>query len=254
MISVAIITFNEEKNIERCLRSLCFGPQGWDELLDEIVILDSGSTDQTEALAKAFPKVRWEVQHPFLGHIQQKQLAAQLAKNDWILSLDADEALTDTLQNSILHASMKRGKAFLWNRLNHFGGKPIRHGRWYPDAKVRLWNRLEGNWGGINPHDKVMLEPQVKILHLKGDLLHFTCRNEAHFKETMHNYAALGNRARAEMGKKNHPIQGWLGGIFHFVADYFFRLGILDGKEGWIIAREQFWYTVRKYRRSVIQK
>jgi glycosyltransferase involved in cell wall biosynthesis len=254
MISVAIITFNEEKNIERCLKSLCFGPSGWETLIDDIVILDSGSTDRTESLAKSFPKVRWEIQVPFLGHIQQKQKAAEMAKNDWILSLDADEALTETLQQSILQASLNTRNAFLWNRLNHFGAKPIRHGRWYPDAKVRLWNRNEGKWGGINPHDKVVLTDGVQVHHLLGDLLHFTCRDEAHFKTTMRHYAALGNRARTDLGKKNHPFQGWLGGLFHFVADYFFRLGFLDGKPGWIIAREQFWYTVRKYRNSINQK
>ncbi len=247
MISVAIITLNEEKNIERCLQSLFFGPKGWNELIDEIVILDSGSTDRTEALAKAFPKVRWEIQVPFLGHIQQKQRAAELANNDWILSLDADEALTEPLQHALLNASLEPGNAFLWNRLNHFAGKPIRHGRWYPDAKVRLWNRKEGKWGGMNPHDKVVLSSKVKVSWLKGDMLHFTCRDEAHFRETMVKYAELGNRARREKNKCSFPLQGWLGGAFHLLADYVFRRGFMDGKEGWIIAREQFWYTVRKY-------
>lgn len=248
MISATIITFNEEKNIERCLRSLLFGPPGWDAFLDEIIVLDSGSTDQTEKLAKAFPKVRWEVQNPFLGHIQQKQLAVELAKNDWILSLDADEALTESLQFSILNSTLEKETAYRWNRLNHFAGKAIRHGRWYPDAKVRFWNRNDGKWGGMNPHDKVILSEGTKIQHLKGDMLHFTCSNEAHFKDTMRKYALLGQQARKNAGRKNIPIQGWIGGFYHFLADYFFRLGFLDGQEGWIIAREQFWYTVRKYK------
>lgn len=248
MISVAIITFNEESNIERCLRSVMEGSHEWQTLISEVVVVDSGSTDRTQEIATQFPLVRFISQVPFLGHIQQKQFAANQCSQPWILSLDADECLTPDLQNSILQAGLKKGNAYQWNRLNHFGGVPVYHGRWFPDRKVRLWHRDEGHWGGQNPHDKVVTLSSVTIQLLKGSMLHYTCKNEEQFQSTMKRYAELGRKTRMEQGLPNSWWKRNMGALFHFIADYVFRLGFLDGNIGWIIAREQYLYTRRKYK------
>lgn len=248
MISVAIITFNEEKNTEACLKSITEGSSHWKSLISEIVIVDSGSTDMTESISRQFQKVRFISKVPFLGHIQQKQFAVDQCNQSWILSLDADERLTPELQHSISNAVLEKGTAFQWNRLNHFGGIPVRHGRWYPDRKVRLWHREDGHWGGMNPHDCVVTNLHVAIELLRGSMLHYTCTGEDHFKATMNRYAELGRKARLEQGKKGNWAKRNIGSVFHFIADYIFRGGFLDGEIGWIIAREQFVYTRKKYR------
>ena len=164
-ISAAIITFNEEINIKRCLCSLM-------EVVDEIVVVDSGSTDQTQKIALELgAKV---VVNPFKGHIEQKNFAITQTKYDWIISLDADEALSEELKFSIL--SIKNDlsdTAYEFNRLTNYCGKWIKHSGWYPDKKLRIFHKSHGKWGGKNPHDQFILT-SGKPHHLKGDLLHYS--------------------------------------------------------------------------------
>src|SRR3954465_7519353 len=148
-LSAVIITFNEEKNIARCLDSLI-------GIVDDVVVIDSFSTDKTEEICKS-KGVRF-IQHVFEGHIQQKNWAITQAKFPHILSLDADEALDETLKQSILLLKNNWQKdGYYMNRLTNYCGKWIRHCGWYPDKKLRLWDSRKGHWTGTNPHDKYEL-------------------------------------------------------------------------------------------------
>ena len=152
-LSAVIITFNEERNIGRCLTSLI-------GIADDIVIVDSFSSDKTESICNAFG-VRF-VQHKFEGHIEQKNWAISQAKFPRILSLDADEALDANLKKSILEAKNNwKYDGYEMNRLTNYCGKFIHHSGWYPDKKMRLWDSRKGKWGGTNPHDKYELQANV---------------------------------------------------------------------------------------------
>ncbi|MTI29248.1 glycosyltransferase family 2 protein, partial [Cytophagales bacterium RKSG123] len=149
-ISAVIITYNEEKNIQRCLESL----KG---VVDEIVVVDSLSTDNTKKICEKFD-VHF-IENPFEGHIEQKNYAMGCARNDYVLSLDADEALSPKLKESILKVKENWTADFYsFNRLNNYCGQWIRHSGWYPDKKIRLWDRRKGKWGGKNPHDNVVMK------------------------------------------------------------------------------------------------
>jgi glycosyltransferase involved in cell wall biosynthesis len=149
-ITGVIITFNEERNIERCLVSL-------KKVCDEIIVLDSFSTDQTEAICHSH-HVKF-VQHAFDGHIQQKNRALQLAETEWVLSLDADEALTEELSQSILKVKQHpTGEAYAFNRLTNYCGHWVKHCGWYPDTKTRLVKKERAHWTGVNPHDRGIIK------------------------------------------------------------------------------------------------
>ena len=164
-LSVVIITFNEERNIERCIRSV-------EGIADDVVILDSFSKDRTcEIAAMLGARV---VQHVFDGHIEQKNLAITHAKFPFILSLDADEALSDELRQSIQEVKNdKHADGYSMSRITNYCGKWIHHCGWYPDTKLRLWDSTKGRWGGINPHDKYEMDAGSGTELLKGDILHY---------------------------------------------------------------------------------
>src|SRR5688572_22507686 len=139
-LSVVIITFNEENNIARCIDSV-------NGIADEVVVVDSFSTDKTEEIAKG--KGARFIQHTFKGHIEQKNYAKEQAQYDYVLSLDADEALSEELKNSIKQAKTDFAvHGYTMNRLNFYEDKPIKTCGWYPDKKLRLWDRKEGEWRG----------------------------------------------------------------------------------------------------------
>ena len=166
-LSVVIITFNEEKNIGRCLQSI-------QSIANEVIVVDSLSTDATENICKQY-NVRF-ISQSFLGYIEQKNFALQQASNDYVLSLDADEMLSDDLIKSIASIKTKTSlaDAYSMNRCSSFCGKWIKHGSWYPDKKIRLLNTKKGKWGGTNPHDKIEMQTGSNIQHVKGDLFHYS--------------------------------------------------------------------------------
>src|SRR6056297_3319413 len=165
-ISVVIITFNEEKNIKRCLASI-------QDVADDIVVVDSYSDDRTEALCKSYG-ARF-ITHTFHSHIDQKNWAITQAVYPHILSLDADESLSAELKESILEVKKDwEYDGYYFNRLTNYCGKWIRHTTWYPSRKLRLWDSRKGSWGGINPHDQFILEPGCTRKYLKGDILHYS--------------------------------------------------------------------------------
>lgn len=239
-LSGVIITYNEERNIGRCLESL-------QEVCDEILVLDSFSTDKTQEICQSFG-VRFE-QNEFVGHIQQKNEALQRAKHPWILSLDADEALTPTLKQSILSIKKKAPKngGYTMNRLTSYCGKWIHHSGWYPDTKLRLVSKANAFWGGTNPHDKLIAEENLSITHLKGDLLHYSYyTKEDHFKQI----AFFSQIAAKELYAKKVKSSLFKIGIktmAQFIKSYFIKLGFLDGLAGWHIAIRSAYGTHQKY-------
>lgn len=226
-LSVVIITFNEERNIGRCLASV----QG---VADDIVVLDSFSSDGTEALAKA-AGARF-LQHPFDGHIEQKNRAITHAAHPFILSLDADEALDERLKVAILKAKQGDADGYSMNRLTNYCGTWIRHGGWYPDRKLRLWDSRKGKWGGTNPHDRYLLEPGARIEHLPGDILHYgyTAINE-HIQQVNY-FTDIAAKAKFAKGQRGSMLKVLFSPMVKFLWDYILRLGFLDGFHGLVIA------------------
>lgn len=242
-LSVVIITFNEEKNIARCIESV-------KEIADEILILDSGSTDKTKEIACSYDKVKFYV-HPFDGHIQQKNRAKDLATHEWVLSLDADEAVDETLAHNIAAIKGKWQKdGYYMNRLTNYCGHWVKHSNWYPDRKLRLWNRYKGEWRGINPHDKFeMFEGDKVTGFIKGNILHYSYYSlEDHYKQVEY-FTNIASKAYVE---KNIKAPWWkliVNPTAKFIDHYLLHLGFLDGIAGWHIARISAYATYLKYKK-----
>ncbi len=241
-ISAVIITYNEERNIERCLLSL----QG---VVEDIVVVDSFSTDKTEEICKKY-NVHF-VQHAFEGHIEQKNWAITQAKFPHILSLDADEALDEKLKKSILATKTNwKFNGYTMNRLTNYCGSWVHHCGWYPDTKLRLWDSRLGNWGGDNPHDKFELEKEHnQTCHLQGDILHYSYYTlEDHYKQVTY-FTDILAKAQYQKGKKAPIVILYLSPIVKFIKDYFIKKGFLDGKVGFQICRISAFATFTKYRK-----
>ncbi len=238
-ISAIIITFNEEEKIGRCIDSL-------KNLADEILVLDSESTDNTVNIARE----KGAVVHnqPFLGYIAQKTKAMTMARHDLILNLDADEALDDELNQSIqkIKASTEY-KAFSMNRCANYCGKFIRHGLWYPDRKIRLFDRRVVKWGGIDPHEKVIVKKSIPIKHLKGDIFHYTFDSISDHVIQNDRFSTISAQTMFRDGKKTSWLKIILNPVWAFINGYFFRLGFLDGFYGYVIAKNIAHLTLLKH-------
>jgi glycosyltransferase involved in cell wall biosynthesis len=239
-ITATIITLDEERNIQRAIESL--------RCSDEILIVDSGSVDRTVELAeKLGARV---IEAGWRGYSGQKNWAAEQASNDWILSLDADEALSEALEAEIwnLKKNGPRADAYTMPRLAKYLGRWILHSGWYPDRKVRLYNRRKAKWVGEFVHERV--EVSGPIAHLKSNILHFTCDSLSEHVKSLERYTTL---AAQELVARKAPI-GWLQMIFDppwtFIRTYFLQLGFLDGLEGIIIAYMASFYTFLKYAKA----
>ncbi len=238
-ISAVIITMNEEKGIERCLMSL-------DDIADEIIVVDSFSTDKTQEVCNRHG-VRF-VQHEFSGYMDQKNYAVSLASHKTILSLDADEALSDDLRKSILEVkdNMKYD-GYYFNRRSNFCGQWINHSSWYPDRQLRLFNAEKGKWGLINVHESFQMNHDSRFGRLKGDLLHWPCTSADDLKHKIDKYSSI---AASEYNKFNVRVfffTPYIHGIWRFILSYVIHLGFLDGKNGYIICRNGARSSFLKY-------
>ena len=239
-ISATIITYNEERKIARAIESL--------RCADEVLIVDSGSSDRTVELAEKFgARV---IESPWPGYAKQKNLAAERAAHDWILSLDADEALSESLEAEIWRLK-KNGPdcdAYTMPRLAQYLGKWIHHSGWYPDRKVRLYHRAKATWVGDFVHESVKVEG--KLGHLESNLLHFTCESLSEHLKTMDRYTTLA--AEQLIAQRVEPTWWRLVLLppWTFVRTFVIDLGFLDGVEGLAIANMAALYTFLKYAKA----
>lgn len=242
-LSVVIITLNEEKNIERCIRSV-------QSVADEIIVVDSLSADDTVAIAQRLgAKI---VLQYFLGHLEQKNFATEQAKYDWVLSIDADEELSAELAEEIKKIkSNPTAQAYHFNRLNNYCGHWIRHGGWYPDRKIRLYNRKAGAWKGENPHDRWTLhDNNERPSLLKGDLLHYSYSSISDHLKKIEKYSDIAARQKVNKGEDCSILKIWLGPKWKFVKDYIIRLGFVDGYWGYIVCKLSSMENLAKYAKT----
>lgn len=238
-ISVVILTLNEEKNIARCIDSVL-------ELADDIVVVDSFSTDRTPEICAGYKQVRF-IQHAFEGYIEQKNWAITQAKYPHILSLDADEAASDKLIKEIVRVKENwDADGYEMNRLTNYCGRWIKHCGWYPDRKLRLWDSRKGKWAGTNPHDKFEMEKGAIIKRLKGDIHHYSYYTIQQHIDQIQKFTDISAKMKFDKGKKISNTMVITRFFFVFIKKYFFKLGFLDGYYGFIICSLSSFYFLLK--------
>jgi glycosyltransferase involved in cell wall biosynthesis len=239
-ISATIITLNEERNIARAIESI--------RCADEIVVVDSGSTDRTCQIAEQLgARV---VHEPWRGYAAQKNLASQHASHDWILSVDADEAITEELEAEILALRQTEPEVagYSMPRLTQYLGRWILHSGWYPDRKIRLFHRERAEWQGGFVHESVQANGPAG--HLQGNLQHFTCDSLSQHLRTLDGYTTL---AAQELRARNARVPArrlLLDPAWTFLRTYFIHRGFLDGPQGLAIAWMAALYTFLKYAKA----
>ncbi len=229
-ISFCLITLNEEENLRRCLKSCA-------DLADEIVIVDSGSTDATESIAKEFG-ARF-MHQDWLGFVGQKNRALALAQHEWVFSIDADEELSAELREEIQRVKQspptEDACGFSMPRCVFYEGRWIRHGDWYPDRLVRLFRKSRAHFAGAKVHER--LEISGKIEPFSGELHHYSFKDAADHWARCEKYARLWAESRHEEGRRSGWLDPWLRGAFRWLRCYVLKRGFFDGPQGWRIAK-----------------
>jgi glycosyltransferase involved in cell wall biosynthesis len=229
-ITAAIITLNEEKKIRRALNSVCWA--------DEVLVVDSGSTDRTLEIARDCGA---RVEHRnWTGFSDQKQHATDLASNDWIFSLDADEAASHELSEEILELRSNGSSAdgFRMPRLSFYMGREIRHSGWYPDRQLRLFNRTKARWKKVPVHESIQPDPDAAIVDLRHNIHHYSVDDAAHHHRMIgERYAPLAAKAMMEAGKRTSLARLVSAGPISFVKHYVLKGGYLDGLPGFTISK-----------------
>jgi len=241
-LSVVIITYNEEKNIGRCLDSV-------KEIVDEVVVVDSLSTDRTQEICRE--KGTRVIEQAFLGYTQQKNFALTQAKYPFVLSLDADEALSEELKQSILEVKQNRNAdGYTMNRLTNYCGQWIRHCGWYPDTKLRLWDIRKGQWEGLLIHEKVKMQKDAKIGLLTGDLLHYSYYTlEEHYRQAEKFSTIAAGRVK-KTSRLMLGVKIIIKPAAKFIRNYIIKQGFRDGKAGFTICRISAYETYMKYSKA----
>jgi glycosyltransferase involved in cell wall biosynthesis len=242
-LSVVIITFNEEENIGKCIDSVR-------EIADEVIVVDSRSEDKTTLIAAE--KGARVIQHAFEGHIQQKNWAKQQANSDWVLSIDADEMLSEELKRSIREVKENSdADGYVMNRLNFYCGRPVKTCGWYPDSKLRLWNRTKGQWTGTNPHDKFEMQKGSAIKDLTGDLLHSTYPTKESFLAQREKFATISAQHLKDENSLFLFLKMLFSPPFKFLRIYFLHMGFTDGATGLFICYHLSREVLLKYFRAI---
>ncbi len=235
-LSAVVIVKNEEQNIERCLRSL--------DWVQEILVYDSGSVDQTVAIAKKMgAKV---IEGEWLGFGPTKHKATALAQSDWVLSVDADEEVSVELKNEIQQkwAHLNPEVGYRIPRLSFFLGRWIRYGGWYPDYQLRLFNKKYSQWNQATIHEKVESKHQENMSNV---LKHYVFKNIQHQVETNNRYSGLQAQQMNRSGKKFSYFHFLTKPSVKFIECYFWKLGFLDGWAGYVIARSAAYSVFLKW-------
>lgn len=239
-LSGVIITYNEAKNIERCIKSLM-------PVVDEIVVVDSFSTDDTKIICQNY-KVTF-IEHEFMGYIEQKNYALEQTSFDHIVSLDGDEVLSEELQESLITLKSNWNfDGYYCNRFNNFCGQWIRHSDWYPNKKLRVFDKRKAKWVGTKVHEVVVLNnPKSKTGFLQGDILHYTYQSYAEFNLKTEKFSSLSAQAYFDLGIKSSIWKIVYRPIWAFFKAYVLRLGFLDGLNGFVICVQTYNITLLKY-------
>ena len=238
-ISVIIIAKNEADNIVECILSA-------QQISDDIIIADSGSTDNTQALTikngARLLNINWQ------GYGQTRNEAAKIAANNWILALDADERITEKLASEINNLTLHNTNSLYgFKRENFLAAKKIKYGEWGRDKIYRLYNRQCSSWDLMLVHENIIGNNIEKKL-LKGSVLHYTMKDMAEYKAKSILYAKLSAKKYFENGKKASLIKRFMSPGFSFIQNYIFHMGFLDGKEGFTIAYTSALYNFNKYK------
>jgi glycosyltransferase involved in cell wall biosynthesis len=237
-ISACVTTFNEERNIRRCLQSLAW--------CDEIVVVDSFSTDRTVELSREFTDRVY--QHEWLGYIGQKNLIRRMASHPWILFVDADEEVSPELREEMereLAANDGTVAGYEFPRMVNYIGRWIRHGEWYPDIKLRLFFKEKGRSGGQEPHDQVFVNGEVKLL--KGHLWHYTYDDLHDHLETMNRFSSITAQEKLRAESRFSKLDFLFRPPFRFLKAFILRRGFLDGWRGFLIALISAFGVAMKY-------
>jgi glycosyltransferase involved in cell wall biosynthesis len=242
-ISACIVAMDEEDRLPDCLASLAF--------CDELVVVDSHSKDRTrEVAAAAGARV---IERDWPGHVAQKEFAVRAAAHDWVLCVDADERISPALRAEILalrDAGFPGCAGWRFPRLSSYLGRWMRHGGWYPDRQLRLFDRRRGRWGGHDPHDRVELAGRAGTL--RGDLLHHPYRSFAEHLRTIDKYTTIMAEGLHARGRRAHVGHLVAGPCARFVRFYFLRLGLLEGWRGLLQACLAAHYGRMKYAKLLV--
>ncbi|MEI6206736.1 MAG: glycosyltransferase family 2 protein [Desulfuromonadales bacterium] len=238
-LSATVITLNEEKNIADCLASLDFA--------DEIVVVDSGSSDRTAEICRGYPKVRF-IHNEWSGYGRQKNFAAELAVNNWILNIDADERVSPQLHRSLEQADRNSFSAARMARENYFGKRWIRHCGWYPDYTTRFYDRRRCRFSERLVHEA--LEHDGTVATLDGNLRHFTYDGIGDYLRRMDRYSSLAAEEKVREGYRPKPLDLIAGPLFTFLRMFLLKKGFLEGEAGLILSSLYAIYTFCKYAKA----
>jgi len=227
-ISACIITLNEEKNIAACIESLSFA--------SEIIVVDSFSTDKTEEICRKIGARFY--QHKFEGHIEQKNIALGYATHTWVISLDADERVSEPMRRSIykIFKGPTSFDGFRFRRCTWYLQRWIRHGRFYPDKQLRLFRKAKARWGGVNPHDKIILDGK-NFQDRNEEILHFSYQDLAQHIRTLNSFSSIQSSNLFQKGNRSFPVSKMvLKSLWTIFDNFILRLGFLDGRAGVVVA------------------
>lgn len=241
-ISAVIITFNEEANVASCIESI-------ENVVDEIIIVDSLSTDKTKEIAESYNKVKFFSQK-WLGYVEQKNYANSLTSYNAILSIDADEVLSEKLKESIKQLKELEEdcfKVYEVSRLTNYCGSWIKHCGWYPDKKIRIFDKRSVKWQGELVHETLFLPKNTQIIALKGDLLHYSYKNTSSHLQQFDKFTTLTAQEAHKNGKKVSLFGLYFRPKWKFLKDYIFKLGFLDGYAGYQVCKLSATATFLKY-------
>jgi glycosyltransferase involved in cell wall biosynthesis len=239
-LSVVIVCKNEAGIIGKTLASL-------EGLTDDIIVYDNGSTDKTVAVTRQFPVKLHE--GPWEGFGRTKNKAISLARYDWILSLDADEAIDKELKKTLQTLALDDEETVYEIKFkNFFGDRWLRHGEWGGDKHTRLFNRRSVNWNEAAVHEELAMPEGTKVSILNGYVLHYTATDLEKYRAKLSKYAELNAKKYFEQGKRTGSLKKYAAASFSFIQNFVFRAGFLDGKAGYQCAMLTAGYTFDKYK------
>jgi len=224
-ISVTVLTKNSEAKLRKTLESA----RGF----DEVIVLDSGSTDSTEAIAKSFSNVKF-FKHDFLGFGPMKKKAASFTRNEWVFNLDSDEVLSDELLKDLSGRKLDPSLVYKVSRRNHYRGKWIKGCDWYPDSVIRLYNKSKTDYNEAKLHEKIVIQEGQRLEKLSGEIFHYPYENVSGLIQKLDHYSTL--YAQEKKGKKISLIGLSLRAFYSFFRNYILKRGIFMGREGLLIS------------------